>query len=122
MSPQRLRGMGVALTTPFLQDGSIDYDTLDFHLDYLIDGNTDYIVALGTTAETPTLTHDEKKQLALHILDHVAGRCPLVVIQLPQSLMKSITPTDLKNLTQYCRWSPTIISLCRKVCTATLQP
>ena len=79
MSPQRLRGMGVALTTPFLQDGSIDYDTLDFHLDYLIDGNTDYIVALGTTAETPTLTHDEKKQLALHILDHVAGRCPLVL-------------------------------------------
>nr|WP_301055783.1 4-hydroxy-tetrahydrodipicolinate synthase [uncultured Muribaculum sp.] len=71
--------MGVALTTPFLQDGSIDYDTLDFHLDYLIDGNTDYIVALGTTAETPTLTHDEKKQLALHILDHVAGRCPLVL-------------------------------------------
>lgn len=79
MSPQKLRGMGVALTTPFLQDGSIDYDTLDFHLDYLIDGNTDYIVALGTTAETPTLTHDEKKQLALHILDHVAGRCPLVL-------------------------------------------
>lgn len=71
--------MGVALTTPFLQDGSIDYDTLDFHLDYLIDGNTDYIVALGTTAETPTLTHDEKKQLALHILDHVAGRCPIVL-------------------------------------------
>ena len=71
--------MGVALTTPFLQDGSIDYDTLDFHLDYLIDGITDYIVALGTTAETPTLTHDEKKQLALHILDHVAGRCPLVL-------------------------------------------
>lgn len=79
MSPQKLRGMGVALTTPFLQDGSIDYDTLDFHLDYLIDGNTDYIVALGTTAETPTLTHDEKKQLALHILDHVAGRCPIVL-------------------------------------------
>lgn len=71
--------MGVALTTPFLQDGSIDYDTLDFHLDYLIDGKTDYIVALGTTAETPTLTRDEKKQLALHILDHVAGRCPLVL-------------------------------------------
>lgn len=79
MSPQKLRGMGVALTTPFLQDGSIDYDTLDFHLDYLIDGNTDYIVALGTTAETPTLTHDEKKQLALHILDHVVGRCPIVL-------------------------------------------
>ncbi len=71
--------MGVALTTPFMEDGAIDYDTLDFHLDYLIDGNADYIVALGTTAETPTLTHDEKSKLALHILDYVAGRCPIVL-------------------------------------------
>lgn len=76
---QKLRGMGVALTTPFLENGSIDFDTLDFHIDYLIDGKADYIVALGTTAETPTLTHDEKQKLALHILDHVAGRCPIVL-------------------------------------------
>ncbi len=79
MSPQRLRGMGVALTTPFTESGEIDYDTLDLHLDYLIDNNTDYIVALGTTAETPTLTHDEKVKLMWHILDHVAGRCPIVL-------------------------------------------
>lgn len=71
--------MGVALTTPFTSDGAIDYDTLDFHLDYLIDGNADFIVALGTTAETPTLTHDEKEKLSLHILDYVNKRCPVVL-------------------------------------------
>lgn len=79
MSSDLLRGMGVALTTPFMDNGDIDYGSLDAHLDYLIDGKTDYIVALGTTAETPTLSADEKHKLALHILDYVNGRCPVVV-------------------------------------------
>lgn len=79
MEHDSLRGMGVALTTPFLDDESIDYDTLDFHIDYLIKSGADYIVALGTTAETPTLTREEKKQLEKHILDRVAGRIPVVV-------------------------------------------
>lgn len=79
MSTERLRGMGVALTTPFKHDESIDYDTLDIHIDYLIEGGTDFIVALGTTAETPTLTSAEKHDLAYHILDYAGGRIPLVL-------------------------------------------
>ncbi len=79
MDTRHLRGMGVALTTPFKENGDIDYQTLDAHLDYLIDGKTDYIVALGTTAETPTLTQAEKRDLALHILNHVDGRVPVVL-------------------------------------------
>lgn len=79
MTSEQLRGMGVALTTPFLENEDIDYQTLDAHIDYLIDGKADYIVALGTTAETPTLTPAEKHELALHILDHVGGRCPIVL-------------------------------------------
>lgn len=71
--------MGVALTTPFLPDESIDFDTLDFHIDHLVESGADYIVALGTTAETPTLSRDEKKQLEKHILDRVGGRIPVVV-------------------------------------------
>lgn len=67
------------MTTPFLPDESIDYDTLDFHIDHLVESGADYIVALGTTAETPTLSRDEKKQLEKHILDRVAGRIPVVV-------------------------------------------
>lgn len=79
MEHNNLRGMGVALTTPFNADESIDFDTLDFHIDYLIDSGADYIVALGTTAETPTLSHEEKAALEAHILDRVAGRVPVVV-------------------------------------------
>lgn len=79
METDRLRGMGVAMTTPFNNDETIDYDTLDFHIDYLIDSGADYIVALGTTAETPTLSRDEKKELEKRILDRVAGRIPVVV-------------------------------------------
>ena len=79
MELSSLRGMGVALTTPFMPDESIDYDTLDFHIDYLIESGADYIVALGTTAETPTLSKEEKKKLEKHILDRVAGRIPVVV-------------------------------------------
>lgn len=79
MTTRHLRGMGVALTTPFKENGDIDYQTIDAHLDYLIDGKTDYVVALGTTAETPTLTPAEKNDLALHILDHVEGRIPVVL-------------------------------------------
>jgi len=79
MSVEQLRGMGVALTTPFKENGDIDCQTLDLHLDYLIDGKADYVVALGTTAETPSLTHEEKRWLAFHILDHVNRRCPVVI-------------------------------------------
>lgn len=79
MLTSALRGMGVALTTPFRPDESIDYAALDAHLDYLADGGADYIVALGTTAETPTLSPGEKRELALHILDHVGGRMPVVL-------------------------------------------
>ena len=79
MDHANLRGMGVALTTPFNEDLSIDYDTLDFHIDYLIEQGADYIVALGTTAETPTLTREEKLELESRILDRVAGRVPVVV-------------------------------------------
>ena len=45
METSRLRGMGVALTTPFKSDESIDYDALDFHIDYLVESGADYIVA-----------------------------------------------------------------------------
>lgn len=79
MDHSNLRGMGVALTTPFNDDQTIDFDTLDFHLDYLIEQGVDYIVALGTTAETPTLSPGEKAELEDRILDRVAGRVPVVV-------------------------------------------
>ena len=79
MPSPRLRGMGVALTTPFTKSENLDFDALDAHIERLVGGGTDYIVALGTTAETPTLSAGERRRLALHILDRVAGRIPVVL-------------------------------------------
>ena len=51
---EKFKGVGVAMITPFHEDGSIDYVSLGKMIDYVIEGGVDYIVALGTTAETPT--------------------------------------------------------------------
>lgn len=72
------RGTGVALVTPFHTDGSIDFNSLSKLIDHVIDNGVDYLVALGTTAETPTLSNDEKKQVLAHVVKHNAGRVPVV--------------------------------------------
>jgi len=72
-------GTGVALVTPFAQDNSVDYAALGRIIDTVIAGGVNYLVALGTTAETPTLTRAEKKQVLEFILDHNKKRVPVVV-------------------------------------------
>ncbi len=72
-------GLGVALVTPFDQAGEVDYDALGRLVDNVIDGGVDYIVALGTTAETPTMTHAERNGVARFIRERNAGRVPLVI-------------------------------------------
>ncbi|MDL2214757.1 4-hydroxy-tetrahydrodipicolinate synthase [Dysgonomonas sp. OttesenSCG-928-M03] len=79
MSTINLRGFGVALITPFSNDESVDYDTLAKLVDYQIQNNTDYLVVLGTTAETPTLTEDEKKKVVEVVVNRVNGRIPVVL-------------------------------------------
>ncbi|MDE6303276.1 MAG: 4-hydroxy-tetrahydrodipicolinate synthase [Paramuribaculum sp.] len=74
-----LQGMGVALITPFKSDKSIDFDALARLLEYQIKNGIDYLVVLGTTAETPTLTPDERRQIREFVADRVAGRLPLVL-------------------------------------------
>ncbi len=65
--------------TPFTQDGRVDYKGLATIIDYVIEGGVDYIVALGTTAETPTLYLQERAVIAMFISNHIAGRVPLVI-------------------------------------------
>jgi len=72
------RGTGVALVTPFKKNGEIDYDALGQIIDNQIKGGTDYLVALGTTAETPTLSGKEKKEIVNFIKERSAG-LPVVV-------------------------------------------
>ena len=79
MKRHRLSGVGAAIITPFKSDFSIDWDALAHMIDYVIEGGTNYIVALGTTAETPTLSPEEKNEIIRFTREHIAGRVPLVV-------------------------------------------
>jgi len=76
---EKLRGTGVALITPFQSNTSIDYTALEKVIDFVIAGGVEYVVTLGTTGETPTLSKEEKKQIALFTYEKVAGRVPVVV-------------------------------------------
>lgn len=73
-----LQGAGVAIVTPFNADGSVDYETLGRLIDYQIEGGIDYIVSLGTTGETATLSKEERKQIWAFTSKHVNKRIPLV--------------------------------------------
>lgn len=73
-----LRGAGVALVTPFNADGTIDFSGLGNLIDHQIKGGMDYLVSLGTTGETATLSDTERKAVWDFTTQHVAGRIPLV--------------------------------------------
>ncbi len=78
MKYSRLKGMGVALVTPFKEDESVDFDALTKVVEYQIKNGTDYLVVCGTTAETPTLTEKEKKDILNFVLQVNQGRLPIV--------------------------------------------
>ena len=71
-------GTGVALITPFNTDGSVDYEGLKKLINHLVEGGIDYLVSLGTTGETATLTKDEKKKIWEFTAEINNGRLPLV--------------------------------------------
>ena len=74
----KFHGTGVALVTPFQADGQVDYDALGKLINYLIDGGINYVVSLGTTGESATLSHEEKKKVWAVTAEAVAGRISLV--------------------------------------------
>ncbi len=74
-----LKGLGVALVTPFNEDLSIDFDSLTKLVEYNIANGTDFLVVLGTTAETATLSKAEQAQVIEHIVKVNNKRLPLVL-------------------------------------------
>ena len=74
-----LKGLGVALVTPFNEDLSIDFDSLTKLVEYNITNGTDFLVVLGTTAETATLSKAEQAQVIEHIVKVNNKRLPLVL-------------------------------------------
>lgn len=79
MAHINLSGMGVALVTPFKADKSIDFEALGRLIEYQIKNSVDYIVVLGTTAETPTLTAEERCEVREFVRAKVDCRVPLVL-------------------------------------------
>jgi 4-hydroxy-tetrahydrodipicolinate synthase len=74
-----LSGTGVALVTPFDSNEAVDYDALGKLIDFDIDNGVEYVITLGTTGETPTLTKQEKSDIVNFTYEKVNGRVPVVV-------------------------------------------
>ncbi len=72
------RGTGIALVTPFTPNHEVDYSALKRLVNHCIDGGVEFLVALGTTAETATLTADEKQRVVAAVCDTAGGRVPVV--------------------------------------------
>ena len=79
MAQNKFRGLGIALITPFRADGSIDEEALIRLVEFQIKGGADFLCIMGTTAETPTLSREEKRLLKEHLVERVAGRVPLLM-------------------------------------------
>lgn len=104
-----LRGLGVALVTPFLPDKEIDYEALRNLVEHIISGKADYIVVLGTTGETPTLSPEEREQVRNTVRDAVAGRVPLVLGMggnCTRSLVNEIKATELTGFSAILSVTP----------------
>lgn len=74
-----LRGTGVALITPFNDDNSVDFDGLRAVINHVIEGGVQYVVTLGTTGETPTLSKEEKLDIINATFEYVSARVPVVI-------------------------------------------
>ena len=72
------KGSGVALVTPFKSDKSVDFDALRNLVQLQIQGGTNFLVVMGTTAESPTLTKEEKEQILQVVIEENAGKLPIV--------------------------------------------
>ena len=72
-------GTGVALITPFNEDFSVDYKSLENIVEFTLSNGADFLVALGTTSEAPTLTVEEKDNVLKTIIKSANGRCPIML-------------------------------------------
>jgi 4-hydroxy-tetrahydrodipicolinate synthase len=105
----QLRGTGVALVTPFNEDRSVDYDSLKTLLNFVIDGGANYVVVLGTTGESSTLTREEKIEIINFSYEMIAARVPVVVGiggNNTQSVMKDIETFPLDKAAAILSASP----------------
>jgi 4-hydroxy-tetrahydrodipicolinate synthase len=103
------KGIGVALATPFLDDQRIDFESLKRLIDHVIAGGVDYLVVLGTTGESATLTASEKAQVLKAAVEYNKGRVPLMLGlggNATQKLLDEIEATEFYGVASILSVSP----------------
>jgi len=106
---KKFKGTGVAIVTPFKNDSSIDFAALGRVVNHVINGGVDYIVAIGTTGESVTLTQDEKNAVISYIAEVIDGRVPLVAGfggNNTQNVINAIRQADLEKVDGILSVSP----------------
>jgi 4-hydroxy-tetrahydrodipicolinate synthase len=98
---KKIKGTGVAIVTPFKNDSSIDFAALGRVVNHVIAGGVNYIVAMGTTGESVTLSKDEKKALVSYVVEAIDNRVPLIVGiggNNTQEIINSVRHTNLEGV------------------------
>lgn len=106
---QQLKGTGVALVTPFNSKYEVDYQALTRLVKHVSDGGVDYLVVLGTTGESATLTKDEKKKIVEHVLSINVNKLPVVLGiggNNTHEILETIAHTDFTGITAILSVSP----------------
>ncbi len=109
MAKKKFSGTGVAIVTPFRNDGSVDFKSLGKLLEHIIKGGVDYVVPLGTTGESVTLTKDEKKAVVNFVTDTVSSRIQVVIGiggNNTQEIIDSVNQFDFSNVDGLLSVSP----------------
>ena len=76
---KKIEGMGIALITPFKTDFTVDYEALEKLVEFQVTAGADFLAVLCTTAETPTLTLEERRKVRQVVTEVVRGRVPIVL-------------------------------------------
>lgn len=98
---ERFKGVGVALVTPFDEEGNIDYAGYQKLIEYVIDGGVDYLVVQGTTGETPTTSAAEKKALLEFSIKHNSKKLPIMFGlggNNTRAVLETIAQTDFSGI------------------------
>lgn len=105
----KLKGTGVAIITPFKTNDEVDYTALEKLIDFIINNGVEYIVSLGTTGETPTLSKKEKQEIANFTLEKINSRVPAVVGiggNNTREVIANLADFPLENVTAVLSTSP----------------
>jgi len=101
MPIKKFIGTGVAIVTPFRADGTVDFNAMRNHINFLISGGVEYILVLGTTGESVTLSKEEKNAIISFAIDTIEKRVPLVVGiggNNTQAIIDTIKDTDFSSI------------------------